>query len=203
MVASVDNPTVAACLGCGYALPPSEVADENGTRCPRCRSRQLGKLFPAAFRPPATAAAPPIQEANEAACFHHPTKRASVPCDNCGRFLCPLCQFAVGAQNFCPACIEMARGQANGRWVARRMNLDTIALATATLPILGVWTTLVSGPAAIYLGLRALRQAPGPLPRSRWRSIAAIALGAIQVLIWAILFVTAFGTALFQGGRLG
>lgn len=203
MVVSVANPTVVACLGCGSSLPSAEVASENGTRCLRCRSLQRGRLFPAAFRPPAVMSAPPIQQANEAACFHHSTKRASVACDHCGRFLCSLCQFAVGAQNLCPACIDLARGETNGRWVARRMNLDTVALATATLPIFGLWTTLVGAPAAIYLGLRALRQAPGPLPRGRWRSIVAIALGAIQVLIWAIFLLTAFGTALFRGGRLG
>ena len=69
--------------------------------------------------------------------------------------------------------------------------------------MLGIWTTIAGAPAAIYLGARALRQPPGPLARGRWRSIAAIVLGTVQLLIWAALLATIFGTALFRGGRLG
>jgi hypothetical protein len=139
----------------------------------------------------------------EATCFQHPTKRAAVPCDSCGRFLCTLCQFAIGNQNLCPSCIRMAREKKTERWVSRRLNLDSVALMTATVPMLGVWTTLVGGPVAIYLGIRALSQAPGPIARGRWRPVAAIVLGLLQVVAWIALLVTMFGTLLFRGGRLG
>jgi len=87
--------------------------------------------------------------------------------------------------------------------VARRLNLDSVALATALVPMLGVWTTLVGGPVAIYLGIRALSQEPGPVPRGRWRAILALVLGVLQVVAWILLLVTVFGTVLFRGGRLG
>jgi hypothetical protein len=97
----------------------------------------------------------------------------------------------------------MARRKAAERWVSRRLNLDSVALTTALVPMIGVWTTLVGGPMAIYVGIRALNQRPGPVPRGRWRAWAAIILGVLQVIAWIALFVTFFGTLLFRGGRLG
>ncbi|MBY0506050.1 MAG: DUF4190 domain-containing protein [Bryobacteraceae bacterium] len=192
-----------ACLGCGQALPLAELSQAEGARCPRCRAQQWGQLFPAAFRPPAKEGAANLLAAGDAACFHHPTKQAVVPCDRCGRFLCSLCRFAVGQQSLCPTCIDLGRREAAGRWVPRRTNLDTVALACATLPLLLVSTSIIGAPIGIYLGLRALRQPAGPLPRGRWRAILAIVLGIVQVLAWLGLLLTLIGTWLFPGGRLG
>jgi DNA-directed RNA polymerase subunit RPC12/RpoP len=203
MPVTVEHSGTIACLGCGQPLPMAEVTSPEGVRCPRCQARQLGKLFPAAFTPPSISLAPDITESGEASCFQHPTKRVAVPCDSCGRFLCTLCQFSLGNQNLCPSCIAAARKKQSVRWISRRLNLDSVALATATIPMLGIWTTLVGGPVAIYLGIRAFSQAPGPVPRGRWRAIAAIVLGTLQVIGWILLFATILGTALFRGGRLG
>lgn len=203
MPVTVEHSGAIACLGCGYALPLGEVTAGEGARCPGCQSRQFGVSFKKAFEPPAAAPQAPLALAGEATCFHHPTKRAAAPCDSCGRFLCTLCQFAIGNQNLCPSCIRMARERKSERWVSRRLNLDSVALMTALVPMLGVWTTLVGAPVAIYLGVRALSQAPGPVPRGRWRAWAAIVLGVVQVVALIALLVTIFGTLLFRGGRLG
>ncbi len=202
MPAIAEHSGSVACLGCSHPLPLAEVTSAEGALCPRCQVRQRGRVFPAAFAPATTPVAANALN-GEAACFHHSTKRAAVPCDQCGRFLCSLCQFSIGLKNLCPGCIAAARARQSGRWVGRRLNLDSVALSTATVPMLGLWTTIAGGPVAVYLGIRALSQVPGPVPRGRSRAIAAIVLGAIQVLAWAALLVTIFGTALFRGGRLG
>ncbi len=198
----VSHSGAVACLGCGYALPLPEVASAAGTRCPRCRARQSGRLFRAAFYPPQD---PPTEPASpgEAVCFQHATKRAAVACDHCGRFLCPLCDLTFGQTHSCPDCVVAARRAEDERWIARRLNLDTIALATAILPVLLIWPSLIGGPASIYLGIRALRQPPGPLPRSRVRAYLALAIGAFVVVGWLVLLITAFGTLLYRGGTRG
>lgn len=202
MPTTLEQSGSVACLGCSHPLPLAEVTSPAGAQCPRCQTRQRGHAFPAAFAPAVTAISGDAME-GEASCFHHPTKLAVAPCDQCGRFLCSLCQFEIGAQNFCPSCIAAQRARQGSRWIGRRLNLDSVALAAATVPMLGVWTTIVGGPVAVYLGIRALSQPPGPVPRGRSRAIAAIVIGTIQVLAWFTLLITIFGTALFRGGRLG
>lgn len=197
------TPAAAACVGCRYPLPLADLTGVEGARCPRCQSRQRARVFRTALQPPAAAAAAPEALSGEARCFQHPSKQAAVHCDSCGRFLCTLCQFSLGQRNLCASCIVAARQRQANDWVNRRLNLDTIALTTALAPCLLLWPTLVSGPVAIYLGIRALRQPPGPIPRGRWRAIAAIVLGALQFLAWAALLIAGFGTVLFRGGRLG
>lgn len=203
MAITVEHSGAVACFSCQFPLPLAEVTSFEGVRCPRCHSLQRGRAFRATFMPPVSEVAPPISTPGEAACYQHTTKRAAVPCDRCGRFLCALCRMTVGAQNLCPSCIAVARRRNSPRWVARRLNLDSVALATALVPMLGVWTTLVGGPVAIYLGIRALSQEPGPVPRGRWRAILALVMGVLQVVAWILLLVTVFGTVLFRGGRLG
>ena len=203
MPVTVEHSGAVACLGCRHPLPLTEVTGPHGARCLRCQCLQRGRLFHAAFPPMAAPVPSPMASAGEACCFEHPTKRAAASCDSCGRFLCHLCQFTFGVRNLCPQCIAIARQNNSGPWINRRLNWDTVALATAILPTLGIWTTIAGGPLAIYLGIRALRQAPGPVLRGRSRAIVAITLGSLQVLVWALLLITVFGTALFRGGRLG
>lgn len=202
MPVTVEHSGSMACLGCSHPLPLTEITSPDGALCPRCQTRQRGRTFPVAFAPVSTEE-PANALDGEAVCFHHSTKRAVVPCDQCGRFLCSLCQFTIGQHHLCPSCIAAERSRQTGRWVGRRLNLDSVALSAATVPMLGIWTTIAGGPVAIYLGIRALSQPPGPVPRGRSRAIVAIILGAIQVLAWAALLITIFGTALFRGGRLG
>ena len=70
----------------------------------------------------------------ESSCFYHPQKKAVVPCQGCGRFLCALCDCGLHGEHFCPACLEVGRQKGRiTRLESQRTLYDAIALAVAVL----------------------------------------------------------------------
>jgi hypothetical protein len=121
----------------------------------------------------------------EAGCFYHPAKRAAVSCDGCGRFLCSLCDCAIGGQHLCPVCLES--GRTKGKLKAlqpKQLRWDNIALALAIFPMLFFYATLVTAPAVIYITIRYAR-APGRIPPlSAMRFVAAVIISLLQIAGW-------------------
>ena len=71
----------------------------------------------------------------EASCFYHPAKKAVLPCESCGRFLCAVCDVEMNGQHLCPACL--ASGKKKGRLKQlenRRTLYDSLALGRRRLP---------------------------------------------------------------------
>ena len=147
-------------------------------------------VFPAIARASVAALPESVGDESEASCFYHPASRAAVPCEECGRFLCRLCDLEVDGRHVCPTCFQTQTT------VTRRTMHDTIALAIATLPALFVWPVIITAPAALYVTIRRWR-APGSLvPRTRVRFYLAAALAlsemaGIGFLIWTILRIPA------------
>jgi hypothetical protein len=178
------------CNSCGIPLPEWELADRDVATCPDCGTQHQVKVFPAALRV-ATAIEPEIAGEGEATCFDHPSSRVMASCAHCGRFVCQLCVVELRGKNYCPSCIAAGLAKAPGREIApSRIAYDTIAFAVATGPLLFFPITLLTGPVAIFLALRYWKR---PLPlmhRNRWRFVAAILIGSLEVggLGWAILY---------------
>jgi hypothetical protein len=178
------------CNSCGMPLPEWELAAGDTSTCPDCRTRHQVKIFPAALRV-AAATQPESAAEGEATCFDHPFSRATASCVQCGRFVCQLCVVELRGNSYCPSCLAAGLAQASGREIApSRIAYDTIALAVATGPLLFFPITLLTGPVAIFLALRYWKR---PLPlmhQNRWRFVAAILIGSLEVggLGWAILY---------------
>src|SRR5678815_2112206 len=72
-------------------------------QCPGCQQLLRVEIFPALLAPPRIGVpAESLLVAAESSCFYHPAKRAVVPCDGCGRFLCSVCDIQLGTQHLCP-----------------------------------------------------------------------------------------------------
>ena len=131
----------------------------------------------------------------EASCFYHPNKKAVLPCEACGRFLCALCDVELNGQHLCPACL--ASGQKKGKLSNldnRRVLYDSLALTLALLPLL-VWPfTLITAPAALFIAIRYWR-APGSLvQRTKIRLILAMFFALAQMAGWGIGFWAMFNS---------
>src|SRR5262249_33211796 len=133
-----------------------------------------------------------VEAETEASCFYHPVSRAAVHCDECGRFLCRLCEIEIDARRLCPRCFES--GVSTNKlesMVTSRTMYDTIALALATVPAMLIWPAIVGAPFALFVAIRRWR-APGSIvPRTKVRFILAILLalaelGFVGFLIFAI-----------------
>ena len=90
------------CTRCHQGLPAE---DWNATELRRCRS--CGALYKAITftallreRRPVQPAQPGVE--GDATCFYHSRKKAVTPCDNCGRFLCALCEIEFRGERWCP-----------------------------------------------------------------------------------------------------
>ena len=102
---------VIGCPVCTRAVPPDNWNLTYETYCPTCRAPLNVQVFPALLRGGAGTLPELAVEGSEATCFYHARKKAVVPCDQCGRYLCSLCQVELSGQNWCPSCIELRRNQ--------------------------------------------------------------------------------------------
>jgi hypothetical protein len=160
-------------------------------RCPSCSVPIKIDVFPALLRGLEPGKAGDSLVDDQASCFYHPQKKAVVPCDQCGRFLCALCDIEWGRKHLCPGCLET--GKKKGKIInleRHRVLYDATALRLAFYPILIFWFTLVTAPVALYLAIRHWNSPTSIVRRTRIRFVLAITLSSLQILAW--IFVIAY-----------
>ena len=158
--------------------------------CPACRAPLQMEVFPALFRPIAVGRdAEAVMLEGESACFYHPQKKAVIPCDGCGRFLCALCDCEVGAQHFCPTCLEAGRTKRKIKNLEKSRTLyDSIALAlTMYSPICLFYPNLVCAPIALFIVIRYWKAPLSIVHRTKIRFIIAAILAVLEIFFWAVL----------------
>jgi hypothetical protein len=182
---------VVSCNSCGMPLPEWELASGEASTCPDCGAKHQVKIFPAALRPAPSTQSESAEE-GEAACFDHPASRAIASCSRCGRFVCQLCVVELMGNNYCPSCLAGGVSKLSGRDLASsRVAYDSITLTVAVGPLILFFPiTVLTGPVAIFLAVRYWKR---PLPlmhANRWRFVAAILIGLLEVgaLGWLILY---------------
>src|SRR4030095_7345087 len=100
-------------LQCPKCRRPLE-AMRDWQSCGQCGSVLQIEVFPAIFRETTPSRpAEALMLDGESSCFYHPNKKAVLPCQGCGRFMCALCDCELHGQHFCPACLEV--GKAKGK----------------------------------------------------------------------------------------
>ena len=153
--------------------------------CPGCGSRIIVAAFASLISAPSdTSAGQRLLEADQASCFYHPNKKASVPCDNCGRFLCALCDVDFGGRRLCPACIEAGSDKESPSALdTERILYDKLALFLAIIP------TFFTQLAAIFLAIKYWFS-PISIPRRgplRWRWILVVVIALLE--IWFVYWL--------------
>lgn len=173
------------CPKCALSLEPAAFTGGQTVQCSACRSRLTAAFFPAFDTPPedvSTAPGAPALE-GEATCFFHPTNRAALACEGCGRFLCALCDLPLGARHLCAACIGTRKPL---ELVTSRACWPMAALLAGVLPLLIaplIWPLLiVTGLIAIFLALWGWRK-PGSLVKGprRWAAVVGGICGLMQI----------------------
>ncbi len=179
--------TAIGCAFCSGPLPAEFWNRPAAVRCPNCGHLMQAAVFSAVSRAPDNALPDPIRSEGEASCFFHPPNLAVAPCDQCGRFLCRLCDLEVEGRHWCSSCLTAAVAARKVAMLdSRRTLYDSIALALATLPVL-FWPLLIlTAPAALFMVFHYRRSPRSIVPRSRVRFVLAgiFALIDIGTLIW-------------------
>ena len=179
------------CDKCQTVLPGAVVNTGTLVACPACGVPTLVQLFPAFSRPVARGrVAEALGSAEDASCFYHPSKKAAVPCDECGRFLCTLCDLELDGRHICPECVEVARKGGKTLRASTHTLHDQVALAVASIGLVPPFWFLsfATGPVVLFMAIRYWNEPRRSLvPRSRWRLVVAGMLGALQTGGWLFL----------------
>jgi hypothetical protein len=184
----MTNTLLIQCPACRTGLLDGVFNRGDLAPCPRCGASLQVELFPAYFRPIATGRdGEVLLVEGESSCFYHPQKKAAVPCDACGRFLCALCDCEVKGRHLCPACLESGHKK---KKIAGLEDMRVLhryqALVLALLP-LGI-----TGIAAVWMALW-YRKEPGSIVRPmRWAFPVALVFGGLQTLAVVLLILYAF-----------
>lgn len=182
------------CVRCHSRQPAHRWTGGAMVRCSQCNSAQRVEFFPAMARPDAPVqAGRTLLAGDEASCFYHPHKQAVIACEECGRFLCALCEVELSGRRLCPGCIKAGQSKRKIKNLENRCVLyDDLALSLALLPLLFFYLTLLTAPVALFLALRHWNSPRGILPRTRIRYVLAILFSGAQLAGWAIFFYILF-----------
>lgn len=134
------------------------------------------------------------------ACPNHPTLPAAAPCAGCGAALCENCLVEFLGGRYCGPCRDARLAQMHAapppdveqllESTARKTAIphkNELAQGGLILSLLGLLpcTGRMLGPAAMALGIVGLRACVrDPEMPGKAMSIAAIALGALDTLVW-------------------
>lgn len=185
-----------ACRKCGLTLPADVFNTAETAGCPRCHNAILGRIFPAFFEGRREGQTGEVIGLDDlSSCFFHANRRAVIPCGDCGRFLCALCDLEIEGRHLCPNCLEASRRKASltifhtthTRW-------DHIALLLAVLPLLFYAITPFTAPAAIFISIwkwRSTRDAM--IPYSKGRFVVALLIASLTVAGWMGVLYAVFG----------
>ncbi len=181
------------CSKCHRPIPSGSYNTPDLIPCPTCQVPIQVQVFPAFFRGLQPGKAADALGDEQASCFYHPQKKAAIPCDYCGRFLCALCDVEMNGKHLCPVCLEA--GKKKGKIVnldRHRMLYDGIALRLALLPMITIWFTLVTAPIALYLAIRHWNSPRSLVRKGRIRFLLAMAISVLQILAWTVFFAFYF-----------
>lgn len=179
------------CDKCGGAVSEELLNLDGFAPCNFCGTSLQIKVFPAFFRAPETGSVGErIASEGEASCYFHPEKKAAVPCDACGRFICSLCDIQLGDDHLCASCVESGRQKGKIRTMDnRRTRHDQLALALALYPTVFFFITIFTAPYVLYLWISHRNTPISLVSRSRWRWGLAGALALAQLCLWVPLTI--------------
>lgn len=179
------------CVACSWPIPVNGAPGALALQCPRCFSAIEATVFPAMARPSAGAVPDTVEGEADASCFFHPRNRAAVACDECGRFLCKLCELEVAGARLCPECFNKGvRTGKKSQFEGQRTMHDSVALAGALFPLL-FWPLLViTAPATLFWIARNWNRSRSIVPRSRIRFYVAALLALAEIVGVTALIIT-------------
>ena len=183
------NASPVYCTKCGASLPAALLNLSRLAPCPACGAEIMVAAFPVVLGGAVLGKTGEVLLSDEeASCFYHPARRAVAPCDQCGRFLCALCDVRIGHRHLCPGCIEAAGDRRRHTELdTHRVLYDNLALLTAALPL--AVTPLIT----LYLAARYWSAPSSLLRRTRpvWVAAVVLALGQIAFWCWLVFYVIA------------
>ena len=186
---------VIRCGKCQAAIPAASLRADAPYICGACGTLLHTEIFPVFFDEVEKGKAPEKAVIDEhARCFNHPDKVAVVSCDECGVFLCDLCDINAADSHLCPKCFKNKKEHIP-TFQTKTVLYDEILLSLAVIPMIFLFMTIVTAPAVLVCAVIYRKKLNNtPYTRSKWRYYAAIIIASLQMLGWlAILGAAVWG----------
>jgi hypothetical protein len=185
-----------SCPHCGADLELLHVVSGMQS-CPACFSSFEATRFQPPDRAGAVQRLAESGPGAETACAAHPANVAVVNCQRCGVFMCGLCRIDADEMALCPACFD--RLSAEGALASTRTTFRDYGRQASNTAIVGLlfwFLGFAIGPAAIYYGVRSLRQLKQMDETSgRARAVIAILVGLAEAGFGAFMLISMFARA--------
>ena len=182
------------CEQCKTPFPQGAWNSGVALPCPGCNTSVQAVVFPAIARTLASDLPQSKEGDGEAGCYYHDANRASTTCEECGRFLCHLCDLDAGARRLCPNCFNAhVNAGRTPEFVQRRTLYDSIALIGAVLPnlfLITIYLTFLTAPAVVGFSIWSWRKESSLTPRTRWRYVLALMIASVNILFVVAIIAT-------------
>jgi hypothetical protein len=179
-------------------------------QCPKCKASLYEPIFNAAGLQPCPNCSVPIQivtfpalrkaaqtsaigenivVTGESSCYFHPTKRAAVSCEKCGRFICALCDVAVDGKHLCSQCLSghVQKGTLQTlKKTGQRHDSAASACAVVCIPL--IYLAIIIAPVGLYFCLKGLKQKDGLFPR-KTKTLYSLAVILIMEMVGSFLLI--------------
>lgn len=123
----------------------------------------------------------------DASCFFHPEKKAALPCHDCGRFICSLCDVNMDDKHFCPTCLNNeADKKEEGIFVKKMIQYDSLAMSISILSFLMWPITCITMFVVFFMCFKFWNKKPSLVRNNKWRFVVAFLIATGQLVGWVI-----------------
>jgi hypothetical protein len=177
------------CPRCKTPLAGIDLGLDSGAgACGSCATALEFTLFPASRRTREVRRARESLE-GDACCYFHPANHAAAICENCGRYVCSVCEVPSEDQRtLCPPCVSAGRKKVRHK-ADEIVVYDQLSLSAAVLPLIMWPVTLVTAPIALGLIVYGWGKPRSLVRRNRWRFFVAGFFALLQIGGWVALGV--------------
>jgi len=177
------------CRKCYAVLPERKMLREGECHCLNCDRLHHLEIFPAILKEAEQGkeAEKKIMD-EDANCFFHEDKVASILCEQCGVYMCSLCDLEIDGRHICPQCFKKQKDNINT--LTKRANLyDEILLSLSILTFFLWFLTFVTAPAIFVASIICWDKVKTPYRRGKWRFAVAMGIAVIQIMVWSGILI--------------
>ena len=170
------------CPKCKRSLPESQSTKKDILECGYCNTKVSLFLYPHFDKDLLKGKkAENIILSEHASCFFHPEKLAVIHCEECGVFLCSLCDIEIEGKHLCSKCIKK---QSDNFETLRNSAIlyDSILLTMAVIPIFLFWPVIITAPLTIFGCFYYRKKIKTPYKRNLWRLYTALVIATLQIV---------------------
>lgn len=178
------------CQSCGYFIPLNKYVGKDAVNCPSCKKAIQIFIFPELFRPIVKGnSAESAIEGLDSSCFAHSDKKAKTICDECGSYICDLCEMPKEDKSICVKCFNKeVKVEEKSPFDRVYRRYSSIASQLLIFSVLIWFVSILAAPIALFISLRFRNAEEGFFKGKRKKQKITYAVIASMILTcWVLI----------------